>query len=67
MILICREFYANEGRVHIRSGLDIEFTKMRTWQCNPLLHLQITFIGLDYALAKPCTGPDERFERTMSR
>ena len=49
------------------AGILIEFTKKRSWQNNPLLYLKIAFIGLDHALTKPCTGPDECIERVLSR
>jgi len=49
------------------SGVLIEFETKKSWRHNPLLYLKIAFIGLDHALTKPASGPEERTERTSAR
>ena len=49
------------------SGILIELGLKRSWRHNPLLYLKIAFIGLDHALTKPASGPEEITERALSR
>lgn len=49
------------------SGILIELTINESWRHNPLFYLKIAFIGLDHALTKPASGPEERIERVVAR
>ena len=49
------------------SGILIELEEKQSWRHNPLLYLKIAFIGLDHALTKPASGPEERRERALAR
>ncbi len=49
------------------AGILIELETKQSWRHNPLLYSKIAFIGLDHALAKPASEPQERTERTLAR
>ena len=49
------------------AGILIELEMKQSWRHNPLLYLKIAFIGLDHALTKPASEPEERTERTLAR
>ncbi|MBT7085404.1 MAG: DUF885 family protein [Desulfobacterales bacterium] len=49
------------------AGVLIELERNLSWQHNPLLYIKIAFIGLDHALTKPFSDPEELIERTISR
>jgi hypothetical protein len=49
------------------AGILIELETKESWRHNPLLYLKIAFIGLDHALTKPASEPEERTERTLAR
>jgi len=48
-------------------GILIELDMKASWRHNPLLYLKTAFIGLDYALTKPASGPEERDRRACAR
>ena len=49
------------------AGILIELETKQSWRHNPLLYLKIAFIGLDHALTKPASEPQESTERTLDR
>jgi uncharacterized protein (DUF885 family) len=49
------------------AGILIELETKRSWCHNPLLYLKIAFIGLDHALTKPASEPQEQIERAVAR
>jgi len=49
------------------SGVLIELETKKSWRHDPLLYLKIAFIGLDHALTKPASKPEERIQRTLAR
>ena len=49
------------------AGILIELEIKESWRHNPLLYLKIAFIGLDHALTKPASEPEERTERALAR
>jgi len=49
------------------SGILIELETKKSWRHDPLLYLKIAFIGLDHALTKPASEPEERIQRTLAR
>lgn len=49
------------------AGILTELEIKESWRHNPLLYLKIAFIGLDHALTKPASGPEERTERALAR
>ncbi len=49
------------------AGVLIELETSRSYRHNPLLYLKIACIGLDHALTKPASSPQEITERTAAR
>ncbi|NVL90026.1 MAG: DUF885 family protein [Desulfobacterales bacterium] len=49
------------------AGILTELEIKESWRHDPLLYLKIAFIGLDHALTKPASGPEERTERALAR
>ncbi len=49
------------------AGILIELETKQSWRHNPLLYIKIAFIGLDHALTKPASEPQERTERGLAR
>jgi len=49
------------------AGILIELETKESWRHNPLLYLKIAFIGVDHALKKPASEPEERTERALAR
>jgi uncharacterized protein (DUF885 family) len=49
------------------AGILIELDIKRSWKYNPLMYLKIAFIGLDHALIKPASEPEEIKERALAR
>ncbi len=49
------------------ASVEIEFEKNRTYCHNPLLYLKVIFIGLDHALNKPASEPEENKDRFFAR
>ena len=49
------------------AGVLIDLEESRSYRHNPLLYLKIACIGLDHALTKPASSPEEITERTAAR
>ena len=49
------------------AGILIELEKKQSWRHNPLLYLKVAFIGLDHALTKPASRPEEQRQRASAR
>ena len=49
------------------AGILLELDMKASWRHNPLLYLKTAFIGLDHALTKPASGPEERTRRARAR
>ena len=49
------------------AGILIELEKKQSWRHNPLLYLKVAFIGLDHALTKPASRPEEQRQRALAR
>ncbi len=53
--------------LHNMAGLLIELEEVESWRHNPLLYLKLGCIGVDHALNKPFSGPEERLAHTAER
>ncbi len=49
------------------TGIISEFDVKQSWRHNPLLYLKIAFTGLDHALTKPFSEPEELTHRALAR